>query len=109
MNRTMGDVTIQTGQINAVIFPDTGKYQEYIHLMKGPYKPKWTRVEGNDSGHLFQGIRDIEGTDIFFFIHRHEVPQDSKVIYSRIVCNVIPQNKETHRVRLTVGGKKLTY
>ena len=77
--------------------------------MKGPDKPKWTRVMENDIGSLFQVIGDIKGTDACLFIHRHEVPQDSKFTYSRIVCNIIPQKKETHILRLIVGGNKLTY
>ena len=37
-NNTTGDVTIQTGRMNTVICPETGKPQEYRHLMKGPDK-----------------------------------------------------------------------
>ena len=48
----------------------------------------------NDIGSLFQVIGDIKGTDACLFIHRHEVPQDSKFTYSRIVCNIIPQYNE---------------
>ena len=39
----------------------------------------------------------------------HEIPQGIKFAYSRIVCNIRPQKKETHRVWLTLGGDKLTY
>ena len=95
--------------MNTVIFPETGKPQEYRHLMKGPDKPKQTRAFGNDIGRLFQGIRDIEGTNTCFFIHKHEVPKGSKVTYSRILCNIRPQKNKTHRVRLAVGGDKLSY
>ena len=42
-----------------------------------------------------------------FFIHKKEVPQDSNVTYTCIVCDIIHQNKETYIVRLTVGGKKI--
>ena len=47
--------------------------------MKGTEKPKWTRVMVNDIGPIFQVIRGIEVTDKCFFIHKHEVPQYSKV------------------------------
>ena len=63
----------------------------------------------NAFGNLYQGITDIKGTDTCFLIHRHEFPQDSKVAYILILCDIRPQKKETHRVRLTVGGNKLTY
>ena len=44
-----------------------------------------------------------------FFINKHEFPQDSKVAYCYIVCNIRTHKKETHIVQITVGGKKLTY
>ena len=63
----------------------------------------------NEIGQLFQGIGGIQGTNTCFFIHRHEVPQDDKVTYFHIVCNIRPQKKYTHIVRLTVGGYRLTF
>ena len=108
-NNTTEDVTIQPGRMNTVIFLDTGKLQEYRHVMKGPNKPKWKRYFGNEIGRLFQGIQYIEGTNTCFFIHNNEVPKGSKVTYSSIVCNIRPQKTENHRVRLIVGGDKLSY
>ena len=35
--------------------------------------------------------------------------QYSNVTYIQIVYDIRPKKKETHRVRLTVGGNKLTY
>ena len=102
-------MTIQPGGMNAVILPETGKPQEYRHLVTGPNKPKWTRYFANKIGRLFQGIRDIEGTNTCLFIHKHDVPQGSNVTYSHIVCNIRTQKTKTHRVRLTVGGDKLSY
>ena len=77
--------------------------------MKGPDKPKWKITFLNEIRHIFQGIRDIEGTNTLLFIHKHEVPQGIKVTYSRIVCEIRPQKTETHRVQLTVGGDKVSY
>ena len=71
--------------MNAVICPETGKSQEYKHLMKGPRKIKWTREFANKIRRIFQGIRDIEGTKTCFFIHEREVPKVSKVTYNRIL------------------------
>ena len=68
-----------------------------------------TRAFGNEIGRLFQGILYIEGTDTCFFIIKHEVNQDIKSTYSRIVCDIRPQKTKTHRVQLTVGGDKLSY
>jgi hypothetical protein len=53
---------------NAVVHPVTGKKIKYMALMKDPdLQPLWKRGFGNKAGHLFQGIRDIPGTDTCFF------------------------------------------
>ena len=64
---------IHTGQMNAIIFPDTGKHQAYRHLMKEPNDPKWTRAFENEIGRFFQEIRDIEETKTCFFIYNNEL------------------------------------
>ena len=40
---------------------------------------------------------------------KHKVPQDIKVTYSRTLCDIRTQKKETHRVKIAVGGGKLSY
>ena len=42
-----------------------------------------------------------------FFIHRNNVSQCIKFTYCHIVYEIRPQNKYTHRVCITLGGKKL--
>ena len=93
MNKTTEEVTIRTGQTNAVIWPETGKYQEYRHLMKVPDKQKWKRTSENEIKRLSQGTIDIEGTDTCLFIHMNKVPQARKINYSHIVCNITPQKE----------------
>ena len=95
--------------MDAVIFPETGKVQEYRHIMKGIDNPKWSNAMANGIGGLFQGIRDIEGMDIRFFIHQHETLQEIKVTYCSILFSIRPQKKHTHRVHKMVCGDKLTY
>jgi hypothetical protein len=59
----------QQHQANAVVHPVTGKEMEYTALMKDPrLQPLWKRGFGNECRRLFQGIRDIPGTDTCFFI-----------------------------------------
>jgi hypothetical protein len=83
---------------------------EYIALMKDPcLQPLWKRGFGNECGRLFQGIRDIPGTDTSFFIKLTNVPKDRKITYAKIVCDYKPHKKEKERVRLTVGGDILDY
>jgi hypothetical protein len=94
---------------NAVIHPITGKEMEHMALMKDPrLQPLWKRGFGNECGRLFQGIRDIPGTDRCFFIKLTNVPKDRKIDYGKIVCDYKPHKKEKERVRL-VGGDRLDY
>jgi hypothetical protein len=84
----------QRHHANAVIHPVTGKEMEYSALMKDPrLQPLWTRGFGNKCGRLFQGIRDIPGTDKFFFIELKNIPNDRKITYGKIVCDYKPHKK----------------
>jgi hypothetical protein len=79
---------LQRHHANAVIHPVTGKEMEYSALMKDPrLQPLWTRGFGNECGRLFQGIRDIPGTDTCFFIDLKNIPNDRKITYGKIVCD----------------------
>jgi hypothetical protein len=83
---------------------------EYTALMKDPrLQPLWTRGFGNECGRLFQGIRDIPGTDTCFFIKLTNIPKERKITYGKIVCDYKPHKKEKERVRLTVRGDILDY
>jgi hypothetical protein len=80
---------------NAVIHPVTGEEMEYSALMKDPQlQPLWERGFGNGCGRLFQGIRDIAGTDTCFFIKLTNIPKDRKITYGKIVCDYKPHKKE---------------
>ena len=63
----------------------------------------------NEIGRLFQVIRYIKGTYTCFLIQKHKVTQYIKVTYTYIVWIIIPQRKETHRVRIAVGGENISY
>jgi hypothetical protein len=83
---------------------------EYSALMKDPrLQPLWTPGFGNKCGRIFQGIRDIPGTDTCFFTTLKNIPHDRKITYGKIVCDYKPHKKEKERVRLTVGGDRLHY
>jgi hypothetical protein len=100
----------QRHHANAVIHPVTGKEMEYSALMKDPrLQPLWTRGFGNECGCLFQGIRDIPGTDTCFFTTLKNIPEERKNTYGKIVCDYKPHKQEKERVRLTVGGDRLDY
>jgi hypothetical protein len=100
----------QRHQANAVIHPVTDKEMEYLALMKDPrLKPLWTQGFGNECGSLFQGIRDIPGTDTCFFTTLKNIPHDRNITYGKIVCDYKPHKKEKERVWLTIGGDMLDY
>jgi hypothetical protein len=95
----------QQHHANEVVHPVTRKEMEYTALMKEPsLQPLWKRGFGNEVGHLFQGIRDIPGTDTCFFVELTNIPKYINITYSKIVCDYKPPKKEKERVRLTVGG-----
>jgi hypothetical protein len=94
---------IHGNQANSVIHPVPGKEMEYSALMKDPrLPPLWTRGFGNGCERLFQGIRDIPGTDTCFFIELKNIPKDRNITYGKIVCDYKPHKKDKERVRLTV-------
>jgi hypothetical protein len=100
----------QQHHANAVIHPVTGKEMEYSALMKDTcLQPLWTQCFGNECGHLFQGIRDIPGTDTCFFNGLKKIPNDRKITYSKKVCDYKPHKKEKDRIRLTLAGDILGY
>jgi hypothetical protein len=95
---------------NAVVHPITGKEMEYTALMKDPrLQPLWKRGFGDECGRLFQGIRDIPGTDTCFFIKLTNILKYIQIPYGKIVCDYKPHKTEKERVKLTVGGDRLDY
>jgi hypothetical protein len=95
---------------NAVVHPITGKQMEYMALINDQdLQPLWKRGFSNEAGHLFQGIRDIPGTNTCFFVELKNIPKDRKVTYGKIVCDYKPHKKEKEGVILMVGGYKLDY
>jgi hypothetical protein len=84
----------QRQHANAVIHPVTGKEMEYSALMKDPrLQPLWTRGFGNECGRLFQGIREIPGTDTCFFIELKKIPNYRQITYGKIVCDYKPHKQ----------------
>jgi hypothetical protein len=93
-----------------VFHPITGKKMGYTALMNDlDLQPFWKWGFSNESGHLFQGIRDIPGTNTCFFVELTNIPKGRKITYGKIVCDYKPHKKGKERVRLTVGGYRLDY
>jgi hypothetical protein len=67
----------QQHQANVVVHPITGKEMEYTDLTKDTHlQSLCKRGFGHECGCLFQGIRDIPGTDTCLFIN---VPMSQKI------------------------------
>jgi hypothetical protein len=102
---------IPMAMANAVINEDTGTSLEYLHLIQDETTfPLWNKAAANECGWLSQGVGErIEGSNKIFFIPRNAVLKGKVITYGRFVVDIRPNKNETHRVRLTVGGKIIQY
>ena len=102
---------VQGSQANSVLDEATGQLLEYRHLVKGPDAKIWKKAFANDLGRLAQGVgtRMRSGTNTVFYVHPSKIPDGKKVTYAKLVADLRPLKEETHRVRVTIGGDKLTY
>jgi hypothetical protein len=46
--------------------------------------PKYKTGFGNELGRLCQGIKDIQGTNICFFVELANIPKDRKITYGKL-------------------------
>ena len=91
------------------IFDQTGRKLSMDSLLKGKDKHIWERSLSNEWGRLAAGSKyGIIGTKTIRFIHKKDVPTGRDITYATFVCDHRPRKKETHRVRITVGGDRLT-
>jgi hypothetical protein len=91
---------------NAVVHPVTGKEMEYTALMKDPnLQPLWKQGFGKKAGRLFQGIRDIPGTDTCFFVELTNITKDIQITYGKIFCDYKPHKKEKRTLQTHGGGR----
>ena len=51
----------------------------------------------------------IRSTDTIDFVYKYEVLTNCKVTYTSYVCDYCLLKEESFRVRITVGGDRLTY
>ena len=91
------------------IYDDRGKKQSLDKLLNTD-PSRWNQSLSNELGRLTQGNdAGVVAQDAMDFIHFQEVPKTSKVTYANFVCDYRPLKDEPWRVRLVVGGDKLTY
>ncbi len=78
-------------------------------LKMDKHKKVWAHSFAKFVWQLFQGIRNVPGTDTCFFIPKSLIPAHKRPTGSHIRCNYQPQKDEKHHVRLTVGGNWIDY
>ena len=107
----MQNMSILPKIVNNVLCEKTGKPLTYRGLMKTTKKPIWKRALANEFGRLMQGVgtRIVGGTETLFPIEHKNIPQGRTAAYAKIVVDIRPQKKETHRARLVVGGDRVDY
>ncbi len=92
------------------IYDANGRQQTIDHLRASPQKAVWERALSNEWGRLAQGNQfGVIAMDTIDFIPASEVPRDRKTTYASFVCDHRPLKTEPWRVRIVVGGDKLTY
>ena len=92
------------------IYTEDGKKETVDSLIEGSNSKIWMRSLSNEWGRLAQGNQNnINGTDTIDFIFQHEVPKEKDVTYATFVCDYRPLKEEVYRIRITVGGDRLSY
>eukprot|EP00804_Cyclotella_cryptica_P008878 CCRYP_013090-RA/>CCRYP_013090-RA protein AED:0.15 eAED:0.14 QI:0/0/0/1/1/1/3/0/882 len=99
--------------LSAILDTDTGELLEYRHLIKNPkYCTIWKNAYGKELGRLARGIPGtVKGTNTIVFIAYNKIPPQRRkdVTYGCIVANYRPEKEDPYRIRLTVGGNRITY
>ena len=91
------------------IFNEHGN-RETIDTLRKKNPLIWNKALSNEWGRLAQGNEyGVEFTDTIEFIPKSELPTKAAVTYASFVCDHRPLKTEPNRVRIVVGGDKLTY
>ena len=94
----------------AQIFRPNGTREIIDSMLNSPGKDIRTKSLSNEWGRLAQGNKHgVRSTYTVDFIHKHEVPKGRDVTYATYVLDYRALKSEPNRVRITVGGDRLTY
>ena len=70
----------------------------------------WGRALSNEWGRLAQGNKyGVQHTDTIKFITKEEVPPNRDITYASFICDKRPLKPEPFRVRVVVGGDRLSF
>lgn len=99
--------------VHHIYHPVTGKRQTIDELRNDPdpkIRERWDRATSNEWGRLAQGNDfGVTATDTIEFIPKSQVPSDRDVTYVTFVLDYRPTKDDPWRVRITVGGDRLSY
>jgi hypothetical protein len=103
----------QRESANPVLDYNTRKLLEYCQLLRDlEHKETWTKAGANEFGRLAQGVGGrIDRTNIIFFVHKHEIPQDrlKDVTYIKFDASVHTKKDDPYQIRATLGGNLIHY
>ena len=95
-------------KINHIYNKDGKKETLDSLILKNP--AIWGKALSNEWGRLAQGnMHGIIGTNTIEFITRDQIPAGRDVTYASFVCDERPLKPEPFRVRVVVGGDKLSF
>jgi hypothetical protein len=100
-----------TEALNAVLNQQTGKMEEYRHLLQGEDREKWLNAASKEFARISQGRaqNDVPYTDTVIWLHPDDLPPDKIATYMRICANYRPQKDDPFRIRCTIGGNRIIY
>ena len=96
-------------KVNHIFRPD-GKRETIDTILCGSDRDIWLQSLSNEWGRLAQGNDlGVRSTDTVEFIPRHQVPLGRNITYATFVLDYRPLKSKPYRVRITVGGDRLSY
>jgi len=96
--------------VNHIYNEKTGKTQTIDSLLNNPTRDVWIRALSNEWGRLAQGNNEgVVYQDAIDFISKNDVPKDRDITYAQFVCDHRPLKSEPWRVRIEVGGDRISY
>ena len=93
------------------IYNENGRKMTISELMEDEKTSKiWTKAMSNELGRLAKGnTYGVKFTDTIEFILKSSIPNGRDITYANFILDYRPLKSEPWRVRVTVGGDKLSY
>ena len=76
------------------IYDNNGKKQSIDALLQGTNQVRWADSLSNKIGRIAQGIHDIKGNDIVYYIKQSGIPKHKVVAYANFICDFRPLKSE---------------